>query len=107
MEIPRFIRSDFLLIILGICFAYFPFYAGIIKDSPFTSYFLFSAGLLMAYFGLVKMKNDYDVEMEIKELEYVKFKCSLVNYFKKNRVISRKHRKQAILNIRDFVTKRI
>jgi len=88
MELPKFIRYDFLLILLGISFVGLPFYFNVIDAQPALSSSFIISGLLLLVFGLGYIKNDYDTEMDLKELEYTKLRYELITYFYKKHLLS-------------------
>ncbi|MBI5002910.1 hypothetical protein HZC31_05965 [Candidatus Woesearchaeota archaeon] len=68
MEIPEYIRFDFLLVIIGVASFY------LAQMNKELAPFILLAGAVLFVIGIGFVKYNYDLDMEIKELDYAKKK---------------------------------
>lgn len=89
MEIPEHIRFDFLLVVLGVVSLYF----SLISSNKDSSVVFFVVGALSFVVGIYLIKYNYDLDMEIKELEYAKKKSEYIDFFEKRDALTKKVKK--------------
>ena len=73
MEIPEYIRFDFLL------------------------------GAFSFVIGIYFIKYSYDLDMEIKELEYAKKKYEYVEFFENKNILTKKSKEEHQKDIKDMI----
>lgn len=101
MEIPEYIRFDFLLVVLGaISFYFLITLENITGDAKFL---LFFVGALLFVIGISSVKYNYDLDMEIKELEYAKKKSEYVEFFDKKELLTKKSKEEHTKDIKEIV----
>lgn len=78
-EIPKYIRYDFFMALLGIIIAYFTFSTEIIYKNQLGRILFLVMSAACVVYGLLEMKNNYEreKELQIKEYEYRKKRIEL------------------------------
>ncbi len=69
-ELPRYLRYDIFMALLGGFMFYFSFTNKIISQNPDFRQVLVAASLIITSVGILKMKEVYDLNRSVWELEY-------------------------------------
>ena len=101
MEIPEYIRFDFLLVVLGGISVYLSITLGNTNED--AKFLLLFIGALSFVVGISFVKYNYDLDMEIKELEYAKMKSEYIEFFDKKEVLTKKSKEEHIKDIKDII----
>lgn len=102
MEIPEYIRFDFLLVVLGI--GSFYLFRLAYNDKVPAILFL-SVGILLFLIGISFIKYNYDLDMEIKELEYAKKKSEYIEFFENKELLTKKSKEEHQKDIKEMINK--
>lgn len=106
MEIPTKIRYDFLLILLGVGFLIARFYLSIGEEDPLLSTVLILLGAISLIYWLEYAKEDYYIEMDLKELEYIKKKYELTQILKVRGLINEEKEKEIFGRLKKNLNKK-
>lgn len=101
MEIPEYIRFDFLLVVLGALAFYFSITL-VSADGLARTLLLFSGAILFTV-GINYIKYNYDLDMEIKELEYAKKKKGYIDFFENKDLLTKRSKEQHIKDVKDTI----
>lgn len=104
MEIPSKIEYDFLLILIGIFIIIFPFYiVDIYKTNLIISALIGYFGVVIFFYGLSLMKYEYEINLEMKELDYSKQKNEYLKYYIKENLLTKKRMDVMLKEIKDTI----
>ena len=103
MEIPRTVNYDFLLVAIGFILVVSVFYYNIFDYSREISFFVSVFGIISFAIGITEIKYNYDIDMEIKELETAKQINEYIQYFESDGVLSKKNKSDYIKEIKELI----
>jgi uncharacterized membrane protein YbhN (UPF0104 family) len=103
-EIPKYIKYDFLITIIGLLLlSSFWYYSIIIKIEDSSLGFLFIAGLIFTAIGLLEMFYNYKEEREIIRLENIFKNKKLINLMSKERLIEVEEKEKLISRLKEKI----
>lgn len=106
MEIPSRIRYDFLLVLLGFLLVIFPLVSpllGIGNLDTLPSIITLIAGVFLMIQGIGLIRDDYYLDMELKELEYARKKVKYIEFFESKGVITKKSKDGHEKDIKEII----
>ena len=103
MEIPRSIKFDFLLVIVGLASSYAPTYFGFNEINIVFSIFVTIVGFYVFIQGITLIGEDYDIDRTLKKLESAKQINEYIKYFEKERIISKKNKDELLKDVRNHL----
>lgn len=88
ITIPKTVRFDFLLVLLGLSLLMIIFYFGIQTIGKIPSLILLIGGVSLFFIGITYMRHEYTLELTLKNLSSFKDRYELLTYLKSNDLIS-------------------
>lgn len=105
-EIPRTIRYDFLLVLLGIGLIITPFYLDLLESQSIISFTFLIVGFILVFIGLEYIRYDYELKMDLKELEYISSKYAHIKNLENKKLLNKKNKENMIKKLKDILNKK-
>ena len=83
-ELPKYIRYDFFMAIIGLFILYFVYTNKLIYDDVYLRPITIKIVGLCFIYGVLEMKKNYDIEMELRDLQLRLEKRRLISKLKKS-----------------------
>ena len=87
MEIPSRLRYDVLLLIFGFIFIFIPLYLNV--SNGLQILISMSIGAIFTIYGVGLIKDEYEIDADIKELEYIKSKYELLSCLESKQLLTK------------------
>ena len=73
IEIPQTVRFDLVLILIGVGLIILPFYGGFLNTEREIPTILIIIGSIVAIFGIGYTKQDYEIDIDLKDTRHKKY----------------------------------
>ena len=92
LGLPKYVRYDFLVTLIGIVFIVFAFYYKNIKPLKIDITLAYIIGIPLVIYGTGQMYNNYKMELELISLQSIEKRRELINQMRKVKLVTKKQK---------------